>query len=35
MKFPVTTKELDGKPRQLNKKEREQLARWVDTLDRI
>ena len=35
MKHPVTVKQLPGKPRQLNAAEREELLRWIDTLDRI
>ena len=35
MKQPATVRELGEQPRQLNPKEREELARWVDSLDRI
>lgn len=34
-KFPVTTKHLGDTPRYLNEDEMSQLARWIDTLDRI
>ena len=34
-KFPVTVKELPGAGRPLNTEERAELARWIDTLDRI
>ena len=35
MKLPVTVKKLDGQPRYLNAAELAELARWIDTLDRI
>ena len=35
MKFPVTVKNLGRTPRRLDKSDREQLARWIDMLDRI
>ncbi len=34
-KFPVTEKDLGKKPRDLNDDELSELARWIDTLDRI
>jgi serine protease Do len=34
-KFPVTRQSLGQDPRDLNDEEREALARWLDTLDRI
>ncbi len=34
-KHPVVLKQLPGKPRLLNAAEREELMRWIDTLDRI
>jgi predicted esterase len=35
LKFPVTKKSLGDTPRDLNDDERADLARWLDTLDRI
>ena len=35
MKHPVVVKQLPGKPRLLDAAEREELLRWIDTLDRI
>jgi serine protease Do len=35
MKYPVSTKDLGEKPRPLNAEELAELARWIDTLDRI
>ena len=35
MKYPVTVKVQSGKPRPLNADEIAELARWIDTLDRI
>lgn len=35
MKFPVTKMQLGEKPRDLNDDELQQLARWLDSLDRI
>jgi len=35
MKYPVTVKDLGEKPRLLNGEELSELARWMDTLDRI
>ncbi len=35
MKHPVVLKQLPGKPRLLSAAEREELLRWIDTLDRI
>ena len=35
MKYPVTLKHLGDVPRDLNKSERAELARWIDTLDRL
>ena len=34
-KFPVTVKDLGAQARYLNAEEIEELARWIDTLDRI
>lgn len=35
MKYPVSVKPLGDEPRELNDLEREELARWIDTLDRL
>lgn len=35
MKYPVSVKDLGEKPRPLNTEEQLELARWIDTLDRI
>ena len=35
LKYPVTLKHLGDAPRGLNKSERAELARWIDTLDRL
>ncbi len=35
MKYPVSVKDLGEKPRSLNAEEQLELARWLDTLDRI
>ncbi|MFN0016896.1 MAG: PDZ domain-containing protein [Pirellulaceae bacterium] len=35
MKYPVTSKALGDAPRDLNSAELAELARWIDTLDRI
>jgi S1-C subfamily serine protease len=35
MKYPVTTRELGEKPRDLSDEETAELARWIDQLDRI
>ena len=35
MKIPVTVKNLGDVPRYLNAEELAELARWIDTLDRI
>jgi serine protease Do len=35
MRYPVTTKDLGPEPRDLNADEVAELARWIDTLDRI
>lgn len=35
MKYPVTVKDLGDQPRYLNAEELAELARWIDTLDRI
>jgi hypothetical protein len=34
-KFPVTLKSLGEQPRELTAEELTELARWIDTLDRI
>ena len=34
-KIPVVSKKLGDSPRYLNAKELSELARWIDTLDRI
>jgi poly(3-hydroxybutyrate) depolymerase len=35
MRYPVTVKDLGPEPRDLNAEEVAELARWIDTLDRI
>ena len=35
MKYPVTVKEMSGKPRPWNEREAGEFFRWIDTLDRI
>lgn len=35
MRYPVTIKDLGSEPRDLNAEDMAELARWIDTLDRI
>jgi hypothetical protein len=35
MKYPVILRKHPGDPRPLDDKERAELVRWIDTLDRL
>jgi hypothetical protein len=35
LKYPVLQKELDDNAHELNEAQRTELARWIDTLDRL